>query len=685
MTIPQESGGQTDTEMTGATSGIGYNQALQGLDGDVHRVPAISLVGKGVDGEDQTMAGELALGKGPPTASKEMEVDALDGKRSTEISPVRKGPFQSLMVFPRISWYIPINEAHLAFINSDLDAIKGIKNTCPCSGGNGETFVSVMVNHRNQGEFLSIKVCECIQKFYEYLHKADPTATINFLCNEEEEDSYKFVPITEPSTFPSDMLGLCNYIQICNLYTTSPANGNNDEGNPKFQHPTYVVIRVATKYTIDHIVGLIQLYLTEMNMFVKEKEMPSLNTRTRLAIIGTTANWCPVSLRKTLHKDLGRHVENLQMSGWVDTEFCHHRVPAFLLWKNKMQMPKMNSLISKQDVEFIDYYERLHQCIIFELADEDWDWFKLIIIDYVVNGHLKWVISCQASILELPHGPQSNFMMVCFLKSIKLQMLYAHYIRTIGCNRVQSLDYMIRVEVEQGEVRPYKNTNLCWEVPSMRLPSTQAEGQVLGNTFIDEAHMLLADPAREQLRLLYQNSEVNEQFVSYFAKCLCAHIYQYLRKEKHFTHRCCQAILGSWFEAKEGLRAMDSRWYSATYRATPLQCLPHQACVQDMAKLCIVDIVPELLQEMSDRSKHKQQFNMEAMQKVADHMNLKPPPPGSAKHRSSYVIPKLHPSQTDWKLWLNILDVYHRQRGNMAHPARRMDTRNTQNVAVVLL
>ncbi len=44
-----------------------------------------------------------------------------------------------------------------------------------------------------------------------------------------------------------------------------------------------------------------------------------------------------------------------------------------------MRMPKMNSLMSKQDVEFIDYYERLHQCIVFELTDEDWDWFKLII------------------------------------------------------------------------------------------------------------------------------------------------------------------------------------------------------------------------------------------------------------------------------------------------------------------
>ncbi len=106
-------------------------------------------------------------------------------------------------------------------------------------------------------------------------------------------------------------------------------------------------------------------------MFVKEKEMPSLNTKTRLAIIGTSANWCSVSLRKTLHKDLEHHVENLQTSNQVDTKFCHHGVPAFLLWKNKMRMPKMNSLMSKQDVEFINYYEKLHQCIVFELADED--------------------------------------------------------------------------------------------------------------------------------------------------------------------------------------------------------------------------------------------------------------------------------------------------------------------------
>jgi hypothetical protein len=97
-------------------------------------------------------------------------------------------------------------------------------------------------------------------------------------------------------------------------------------------------------------------------------------------------------------------------------------------------------------------------------------------------------------------------MMVHFLKSIKLQMSYAHYFRTIDCNGVQSLDYMICVEVEQGKDRPYKNTNLQREVLSMRLPPTQAGEQVLGNTFIDGAHMELAGPTRGQLRLMYQNS-----------------------------------------------------------------------------------------------------------------------------------------------------------------------------------
>jgi hypothetical protein len=77
--------------------------------------------------------------------------------------------------------------------------------------------------------------------------------------------------------------------------------------------------------------------------------------------------------------------------------------------------------------------------------------------------------------------------------------------------------------------------------------------------------------------------------------------------------RCQGGTLGNGFQM--GL---------VTYRATFLQCLPHQSYVKDMAKLGLVDIAPELLQEMSVLSKHKQQYDTEAMQHVAAHMNLKP-------------------------------------------------------------
>jgi hypothetical protein len=125
------------------------------------------------------------------------------------------------MVTPRISRHIPINEAHLAYINSNTDATKGIKNTHPGSGDYGETFVSMTVNHRNKGESPRTKVYECIHKFYEYLHKADPTATIYPLYDKEEDDGHKFVPITKKRmlTSLSQLLTLLLSPSICLVFT----------------------------------------------------------------------------------------------------------------------------------------------------------------------------------------------------------------------------------------------------------------------------------------------------------------------------------------------------------------------------------------------------------------------------------------------------------------------------------
>jgi hypothetical protein len=109
LTIPHDRGGLTDIEMTGATAGASHDQVPLNLSGCVHTVTAISSAGIGVDGKDQTVAGKPAGGKGPPTASTEMEVDTLDGNKGPGTSPAQKRPIQSSMVVPRISWHIPIN------------------------------------------------------------------------------------------------------------------------------------------------------------------------------------------------------------------------------------------------------------------------------------------------------------------------------------------------------------------------------------------------------------------------------------------------------------------------------------------------------------------------------------------------------------------------------------------------
>ncbi len=88
----------------GTETGIGHDQALQGLDGGVHRFPAISLVGKGLDDKDQTAARELAWGKGPPMASTEIKVDILDGKAqsNTQWSPQR---YLGISPSMRLTWH----------------------------------------------------------------------------------------------------------------------------------------------------------------------------------------------------------------------------------------------------------------------------------------------------------------------------------------------------------------------------------------------------------------------------------------------------------------------------------------------------------------------------------------------------------------------------------------------------
>ncbi len=107
LTIPHDRGGPMDIEMTGATAGASHDQVPLSLSGGVHRIHTTSLVGIGVDSEDQTAAGAPAGGKGPLTVSTEIDIVTLDEKKGLETSLAQKRPPQSCMVTPGISRHIP--------------------------------------------------------------------------------------------------------------------------------------------------------------------------------------------------------------------------------------------------------------------------------------------------------------------------------------------------------------------------------------------------------------------------------------------------------------------------------------------------------------------------------------------------------------------------------------------------
>jgi hypothetical protein len=164
---------------------------------------------------------------------------------------------------------------------------------------------------------------------------------------------------------------------------------------------------------------------------------------------------------------------------------------------------------------------------------------------FATGGHLKWVISKQASILELPQGLVGSMTNTRFLKSIKKQMSYNHNFKTMEITGVQALMLAVKVEVEPGFERPYKQSHPCQELLSLRLPPIP--NGTLGAVFIDGAHEILTGPGRENVQILFCNRDETELYVDRIYGSLASHLYWYLHWEKGYTLQCCQKMLSSWF------------------------------------------------------------------------------------------------------------------------------------------
>jgi hypothetical protein len=246
--------------------------------------------------------------------------------------------------------------------------------------------------------------------------------------------------------------------------------------------------------------------------------------------------WCPSALKQVLVDALDKHIESVPNEGGsLSAEFASREVPPFSIWKTKVRVPKLDKL-GAEDAEFINYFERLRNCNVVEVADADWDWMRMLMLHFTSAGKMKCTISQQESVLELHYGPQSSSTEVRFLKSLRLQMWYNHFYRTSDLGGVACLDYSVRVEVEPSHHVPFKKMTLWRELMCMKLPPK--EDGTLGDGFIDGAHSIFMGPERGHIRILYRNTDVNEAYVERFWESLAAHVYLYLQEVRHYSRRC---------------------------------------------------------------------------------------------------------------------------------------------------
>ena len=204
--------------------------------------------------------------------------------------------------------------------------------------------VSMTVYHKEHGVDPGSNMYKCLRETYSLLLRADPTTVIPALYEDACRPSSDS-PITSLEDFPPDTMGLGNHVQIINVYTLSPTFGMDEAGNNKLQCPTWIFFRVKTTYQFAHLVGLIQSNLNHINVVLKEKEMPYLDTKTRLAIVGTTNEWCLAALKQVLEDALDKHIESVRNEGGsLSVEFASREVPPFMIRKTKVRVPKLNKL-----------------------------------------------------------------------------------------------------------------------------------------------------------------------------------------------------------------------------------------------------------------------------------------------------------------------------------------------------
>ena len=82
--------------------------------------------------------------------------------------------------------------------------------------------------------------------------------------------------------------------------------------------------------------------------------------KTRYAIVGMTKDWCSVALQEIPIKELTKNIGQLLDGGYLHGEHQEKELPPFMIHWAKLKLPQMDTLISKEDMEFINYFAAMY-------------------------------------------------------------------------------------------------------------------------------------------------------------------------------------------------------------------------------------------------------------------------------------------------------------------------------------
>ena len=122
-------------------------------------------------------------------------------------------------------------------------------------------------------------------------------------------------PIKSIKNFPQETIELDTQSFISNTCSLNKVTGTNENGAPKKQCPTYVFMKLHTKFDINYILGIITSKLTKWDVRVQPKNFPFLDNKTRLAFGGAHNGFYPEALGELFCQELEKH----KMCGKINT------------------------------------------------------------------------------------------------------------------------------------------------------------------------------------------------------------------------------------------------------------------------------------------------------------------------------------------------------------------------------